>query len=308
MQIYKATNKQTGKFYIGQTKDIDSRIKTHVQSVYAKEDTDIIDWEILDTAETREGLNRLEKHYIKKLCPDYNINEGGNFNEGLIQNIILNTPNDFCFTHRYFKKAGVSRQLVGSYVRSGWLDRIDNGLYCKAYNSPNILYACINENTFHIGGYKSVSIHGLSHYIRFKDKHTIYSNGNRPPKWLTSDNFNTEITINKHRIFNSSFGINNGVSSLERAIIEMVYDSPRKHTINECKLIIDGATSLRPKYVQKLLEDCSNIKTKRLFLHLASNSGWAWFDRLDQSKIDLGSGKRQIIKGGKLHDDYNIVF
>jgi hypothetical protein len=40
---------------------------------------------------------------------------------------------------------------------------------------------------------------------------------------------------------------------------------------------------------------------------MAEHHNHAWFKRLDQSSIDLGSGKREIVKGGILDKKYKIV-
>ena len=40
---------------------------------------------------------------------------------------------------------------------------------------------------------------------------------------------------------------------------------------------------------------------------MAENILHEWFDYLNLSKINLGSGKRVISKGGKLDKKYNIV-
>jgi hypothetical protein len=42
-------------------------------------------------------------------------------------------------------------------------------------------------------------------------------------------------------------------------------------------------------------------------LCIAENVGCPAFKKLDLSKIDLGKGKRLIIKGGKLDKKYNIA-
>jgi hypothetical protein len=45
--------------------------------------------------------------------------------------------------------------------------------------------------------------------------------------------------------------------------------------------------------VQKLLEDCTSVNVKCVFLYLAEKAKHAWL-KLD--KIDLGRGKRSLVK------------
>jgi hypothetical protein len=42
-------------------------------------------------------------------------------------------------------------------------------------------------------------------------------------------------------------------------------------------------------------------------MFLAEKQKQAWFERLNLSKIDLGSGARKITKNGKFYSKYNIV-
>ena len=64
---------------------------------------------------------------------------------------------------------------------------------------------------------------------------------------------------------------------------------------------------LHSNLLQELLENCTNIKVKRIFLYIAEKLNYPWFSRLDIQRIDLGSGKRIIEKGGRLNKKYNIV-
>lgn len=56
-----------------------------------------------------------------------------------------------------------------------------------------------------------------------------------------------------------------------------------------------------------MLEQCSNIKCKRLFLLLAERNHHPWFSRIDVSKINLGAGNRMLVKGGVLDKKYRIT-
>jgi len=89
--------------------------------------------------------------------------------------------------------------------------------------------------------------------------------------------------------------------------LEYVYDIPKNESFDEAHYIMEGLATLRPSVLQSLLESCRSVKVKRLFLHMAATYNHGWFNRIDESSIDLGSGKREIIKGGKLDKKYQIV-
>ena len=75
-------------------------------------------------------------------------------------------------------------------------------------------------------------------------------------------------------------------------------NSPDKLDLIECYHLVEGLSNLRPKLLQELLEKCSSVKVKRLFLMMASKAQHQWLTFLDLKKIDLGKGDRSIIKGG----------
>jgi group I intron endonuclease len=92
--IYKITNKTNGKIYIGQSIDIEGRIKDHLYRNYREQDLhgeldreirrigpENFEWEILKEC-TKEELNQYEKEYISNYNSNnpeigYNIKGGG---------------------------------------------------------------------------------------------------------------------------------------------------------------------------------------------------------------------------------------
>ena len=58
---------------------------------------------------------------------------------------------------------------------------------------------------------------------------------------------------------------------------------------------VDAATIERLRI--SLLESCSSVKIKRLFMHAAEQLNHPWLSRLDLSNVDFGSGKRTIHAG-----------
>ena len=71
--------------------------------------------------------------------------------------------------------------------------------------------------------------------------------------------------------------------------------------------IVGGLASLRVDLMQALLEGCSSVKVKRLFLYCARESGHSWYSALDRGRIDLGVGKRELVKGGKLDKEFLLT-
>ena len=97
------------------------------------------------------------------------------------------------------------------------------------------------------------------------------------------------------------------VSQPERAFLEMLDELPKKESFHHADMMMQGAANFSPRRLQKLLVDCRSVKVKRLFFFFADRHKHAWRKRLDKSAIDLGSGKRMLVKGGKLDPVYQIT-
>jgi hypothetical protein len=89
--------------------------------------------------------------------------------------------------------------------------------------------------------------------------------------------------------------------------MECLYLVPDEQDLVECFHFMESMNNIRPTQVQSLLENCDSIKVNRLFLYLAEKVNHEWFSRIDISKIDLGSGKRSIVKNGVYNSKYQIT-
>ena len=67
---------------------------------------------------------------------------------------------------------------------------------------------------------------------------------------------------------------------------------------------MDGLTTLRLEVVQSLLEECTSVKVKRMFLYLADLSAHPWRSELKDAQIKLGSGKGVLVPEGRLDQRY----
>ena len=90
-------------------------------------------------------------------------------------------------------------------------------------------------------------------------------------------------------------------------MLECLYLVPKYQEFFECYELMEGLNNLKPILVQSLLENCSSVKVKRLFLYLAEKCDHDWCRFLDLSRVDLGSGKRSLFKNGVYVDKYKIT-
>jgi hypothetical protein len=139
--------------------------------------------------------------------------------------------------------------------------------------------------------------------------------GSTLPEWfLNNKEFIPPVVIRTNflppNIGLTSFRVNDfaiTISSTARAMLECLEMAPQKFDLNEAMLIMEGLTALMPQQVQSLLEHCNSIKAKRLFLYLADKAGHIWFKHIQTDKINLGSGKRSIVKSGRYIAKYQIT-
>jgi Transcriptional regulator, AbiEi antitoxin, Type IV TA system/Transcriptional regulator, AbiEi antitoxin N-terminal domain len=97
------------------------------------------------------------------------------------------------------------------------------------------------------------------------------------------------------------------LSSPERAIFELLDEIPKHETFEQVDALFSGLTNLRPRHLQRLLAECTSVKVKRLFFFFADRHKHAWLKHLDKDSVDLGSGKRMLVKGGVLDRAYQIT-
>jgi len=90
-------------------------------------------------------------------------------------------------------------------------------------------------------------------------------------------------------------------------VLELLDGLPEHESFEQADKLVEGLANLSPQRVQKLLAACRSVKVKRLFLFFADRHHHAWAKRVRKENIDLGNGKRMLVKGGKLDPTYQIT-
>ena len=240
-----------------------------------------------------------------------------------INQILQVWPERTVITTEWLREKGVSRQLADSYKKSGWLESFGMGAYKRPHERitwAGALYALqeLGGYSIHVGGKSALEFIGLAHFIRLGKYEKILlwkKPSEKLPRWFSKRKWKSDVIIRSANLFGNENkltkmeidGVKIYTSSPEQAILEYLYDLPKREGWDEANYLMEGLMTLRPNVVQMLLADCNSIKVKRLFLYLAEKYDHNWLKRLDVSEIDLGKGKRQIIKGGKLDKKYQIT-
>ena len=218
---------------------------------------------------------------------------------------------------------GFARPAVDYYLRSGKLEAVAHGVYRKpgpALKWQNVVYS-LSELGYrlHVGHLSALAFHGFSHYLELGGKNEVrlYSDKSLPG-WINDvQDMSGLIAMKRSPFTDFELGIEDvpfgtwdwpvRYASPERAFLELTSTASSAEEIGRVLLMMEGAANLRPGLLQSLLSQCRQVKAKRLFLWVAREQGHSWYRHIDQAKIDLGSGKRQIIKGGVLDDEFLIT-
>lgn len=229
-------------------------------------------------------------------------------------------------TQAWLHQQGVGPSLVQKYQRSGWVERVGHGAWKR--NGDDIdwqsgVFALQQGPCVDIwpGGATALTLAGYSHYLAF-GKQTVDlfgTSGAALPGWFRKYPWPVDVRFHPGGLFtemadvalqgfqvpHSRFELK--VSTPERAVLELIHQSADELLFSGVVDVLSGLGSLSPRRLQRLLEACNSIRVKRVFLLLARNAGHAWYGRIDVSRIDLGKGKRQIIRGGRLDKEFLVT-
>ena len=231
-------------------------------------------------------------------------------------------PRNIVLLSSWLKNQGYSLELVRNYKKSGWLKPIGQGAFVRSGETIDVFGAIYALQTqkgvdVHIGGRNAFSLLGRAHYLELERVSTTFfaSKDMDIPKWLKQYDWGIKINYHFTNFLDPWIGLVDfeihgfsvKISNVVRALLECLYLTPHHQNLMECYELMESLNNCQPKEVQKLLENCRSIKVKRLFLFLAEKIQHAWFEHLNLSSIDLGKGKRSILKNGIFDKKYQIT-
>jgi len=243
----------------------------------------------------------------------------------------------------WLEKHGYSRALRNKYVLHGWLEQVARGVYRRPapkltgedgqqklrWQPVVISLQTLLGYPYIVGGRTALELQGFAHYLpseRSREVH-LYGTG-KPPGWVSKLRLDTRLVFhNAEKLFMKTGGDaahdlqQSGtihqpwgqwewpltMSAPERAILELLDEVPQRETFHQADVLMEGLRNLSPRKLQTLLVACHSVKVKRLFLWFAERHQHAWLKKLDLSRIDLGRGKRMLVRGGKLDPKFNIT-
>ena len=251
--------------------------------------------------------------------------------EDKLKNVLEAVPAGFVVDTAWLEAHNVSRFLSRRYIDSGWLERLERGVFRRPTPQPTPLdwQTCllslqhIMQYPVHAGGSTALSVMGHIHYLPLGAARTVWLYGDTMPSWLGRIKLDVPLTMRGASLFSEpGLGLTESksasgtplpwgwamrVSTPERAILEALDELPQHESFHNLDVVFEGLTTLSPRRLAALLNSCQKIKVRRLFFVFADRHNHAWLERLKAEQFDLGSGDRALVKGGKIHPRYRIM-
>jgi hypothetical protein len=215
----------------------------------------------------------------------------------------------------WMERHGYSTSLRSQYVSAGWLVQPARGAYKRPLGELNWEKVVVSlqkllGSDLTVGGRTAIELQGFGHYLSASGPSTIHLYGTKLP-------LKEKFRFHRAQVLFKSLANAEGlqdralqqlpgpsewtltVSTPERALLELLDELPRRESFHQVDMLVEGLRTLSPRRIQTLLADCKSIKVKR---HQPS-----WLKQIDRASIDLGTGKRMLVKGGKLDQKYLIT-
>ncbi|MGH9326017.1 MAG: type IV toxin-antitoxin system AbiEi family antitoxin domain-containing protein [Terriglobia bacterium] len=247
----------------------------------------------------------------------------------------------------WLRKEGYSTSLSRQYVTAGWLEQPVRQVYRRPRGSLSWQQVVISLQSLlgrflAVGGRTALELQGYAHYLSQETKEVHLFGAGPPPAWLYKLPVGVRFFFhNASKLFRDSLawqtqGVGGELDRLskrnalalpadltvqawgqwewplilsgpERAILEVLDELPHRETFHQVDKLFEGLSNLNPRRLQKLLTDCRSVKVKRLFFFFSDRHQHAWAKRLEKDTVNLGKGKRMLVKGGKLDPTYQIT-
>ena len=225
---------------------------------------------------------------------------------------------------RWLSEEGIGSAYAQSwiyrYYEQGLFEKIGPGIYKKTPDEVGWVAAVRLlqgelKRPVHVAGRTALELEGFAHHVPMGDRPVIflrsYTKREVLPKWVSENDFGCHFRFGNASLFSEAFfaehrnflmveyvenRLSVKISCRELAILEFMHQTNLTCDFESAQNYLEGLWGTRVDILQVLLENCSSIKLKRVFLYLSEKLGMSYFEKLDLSKIDLGKGKRQVVK------------
>ncbi len=231
-------------------------------------------------------------------------------NPGKLNRLYTRLPAGTPLTSKDLADLGISADLAVHYARSGWLNRLARGVYCRPGDTlalyPSLALLQRKIDGLHVGGKSALEWYGVRHYVSRQSLLHLYGwAAARLPDWFGRQ-FHSEY--HRRRLFDEQpreplnvgrFESQEGaplVSEPERAILELLSEVGVRQPLQEAREIMEGTYTVRADVLNRLLMHCTSIKTVRLCLQLGRELNLNWVSKLDAKNLPTGSDRPWVSK------------
>jgi len=240
----------------------------------------------------------------------------------------LHLPDGLFVDAAWLQRHGYYSSLRAKYTSHGWLEQIARGVYRRPFANTSkttrwqqaaISLQMLLDLPFTVGARTALELQGFAHYLTAGTREVHLYGPRERPGWTSKLKLDAPFIFhNAARLFKTSqSGLTQQawgqwdwpliLSSPERAILELLDEVPASETFHQVDMLMEGLRNLSPRRLQTLLAECRSVKVKRLFLWFAERHNPPWLKAISPKKIDLGAGKRMLVRGGILDPKYQIT-
>ena len=245
-------------------------------------------------------------------------------------------PPGFVVDTAWLKARGIDAKSIHDYAARGWIERVVRGVYRRplpngaqadglSWQAVLLSLQRLKGCGVHLGGESALDFAGHVHYLSLGGTRRVHFYGDAP-SWLKRLPTSERIVLRRSKLFGGDpAGIDdadgleqdNGwavdvwrwpikASCPERAILEAIDELPNNASFERLNRTFEGLTRLRPRLLMTLLAACRSVKVRRLFFVFADRHEHGWRKHLETGRIDLGSGPRALVPGGRFHPEYGV--
>lgn len=234
-------------------------------------------------------------------------------------------PEGLVVTRKQLLAAGLTGAALDRYVKSGWLHLVGRGAYLRGPDQAlarpmrwqQLVISLQRAGlALHVGGPTALALHGWPP----GDARTVELYGRAScPAWMARANLRESVRVHRFELLPPRVraGIvpvqwgpwdwSMWIATPERALLESVALLPDAATFNAVDAQFAAAHTLDVPALTQLLGWSRHVQVNRLFLWFADRHAHPWNAEIDRTRVFVGSGKRQVVAGGKLDARYQIT-
>lgn len=196
----------------------------------------------------------------------------------LIQSLRAKLASGAPFGSHALREAGVSNALAAKYVQSGWLERLDRGVYQFAGESleqeRTLRFLEGRVPGLHVAGKSALARHGYRHNLALDESTLIWGEGRASlPVWVKG---RFRLRFATRHLFEDSLPLEDRVSRLpdalkgplvslpEIALLEMLSEVGVSEGVEESRHIMESMVRIRGSYMCQAIASCRMVKAVRL--------------------------------------------